>query len=160
MAAKATSKSRDRRAGRRDSLAQGVEQQLLAALRTGATIGEAAAAAGISRSTVHRWVARGEGQDGRFQNFAEAVAQARAEAKVGAIAAVRRAMPEDWRAAAFYLERTDPEQWGRRTAHELTGADGKPIALRGEDGQRDFSKLSDDELAELQRLLERADGDA
>jgi hypothetical protein len=36
-------------------------------------------------------------------------------------------MPDDWKAAAFYLERTDPENWGRSTRHEHSGPDGTPI---------------------------------
>lgn len=77
-----------------------------------------------------------------------------------AITTIRRAMEEgDWgtrlRAACFFLERTDPSNWGRRTAHELTGPDGEPISVR--EGDRwDLHKLSDEELDRLEELRRKA----
>jgi hypothetical protein len=79
------------------------------------------------------------------------VARARADARVGAIATIRRAMPEDWKAAAFYLERTDPANWGRRTAHEHSGPKGEPI-----DARIDINDETREAIRELGRSRARA----
>jgi hypothetical protein len=138
--------------GRPAGLKPEVETRILNAVRAGASMGEAATVAGISRRSLHRWIARGEGHDAdpRFRSSPTRSRAPRAEAKVGAVAQIRRAMGDDWRAAAFYLERTDPANWGRRTALEHSGPDGAPITVR-----HDLSRLSDEELAELQRLTEK-----
>ena len=70
---------------------------------------------------------------------------------------IRRAMSDDWRAAAFYLERTDPKRWGRRTSHELQGPEGGPIQL--DEPRTDLSRLSDDQLDQLDQLLREASPD-
>jgi hypothetical protein len=151
------------RGGRPHGLTRKAEQGILEAIRAGARMEDAAAAAGVSRRTLHRWTARGQGDDALepFRQFAEAVEHARAEARVSAIRTIRRAMEEgDWgvrlRAACFYLERTDPANWGRKTAHELSGPEGEPIAVRGEGAGWDLRKLSDDELDMLEELRRKA----
>jgi hypothetical protein len=112
---------------------------------------------GVSRSTIQRWLLRGETDGGgeEFQKFAEAVREAEAAAEVNALGVIRRAAAEDWRAAGWYLERAHPARWGRRTAHELSGPDGAALAIQS-DQPLDLSKLSDDELALLDQLIQRA----
>lgn len=80
---------------------------------------------------------------------------AEAEAEVHAVAIVRRAMSEDWRAALAYLERRHPDRWRAHRTTELTGPDGGPIAT--EHTQKlDLRRLSDAELAQLELLTRRA----
>lgn len=112
-----------RRPGRPDALTPEAGEKILSAVRAGAFLKEAAEHAGVDERTVYRWLERGEqsGQPAKFGQFRQALMRARADAHVGAVAIIRRAMSEDWRAAAFYLERTDPKRWGRRTAHEVSG---------------------------------------
>lgn len=108
---------------RPDKLVPEVEQRILDAVRAGAPLRDAAEHAGVDERTVHRWRERGEQPRAapKFRDFAQGLRRARAGAKVGAIAAVRRAMRDDWRAAAWYLERCFPEEWGRRCARERAG---------------------------------------
>jgi hypothetical protein len=161
--AKTAKTTKAARGGRPHWLTREAEQRTLDAIRAGATMEDAAAAAGVSRRTLHRWTARGQGDDAPapFRQFAEAVEHARASARVSAIRTIRRAMDEgDWgtrlRAACFFLERTDPANWGRRTAHELTGRDGKAITVHDEGDSWDLRRLSDEELDQLNQLRSKA----
>lgn len=74
--------------------------------------------------------------DRRYVEFVEAVESARAVAQVQMLAVVRRAAAEGaWQAAAWFLERSNPQQWGRRTL-EVSGVGGGPI---------EFAEMSPDE---------------
>lgn len=107
-----------KRPGRADKLTPETAKRILDAVRAGAPLKQAAEAAGVGESTVYDWRARAQSPKApaKFADFAADLTRASAEASVAAVAAIRRAMPEDWRAAAFYLERRDPQRWGRRTA--------------------------------------------
>lgn len=129
--------------------------RIVAAIRAGNYAEPACRSAGISAATYYRWMARGEQEEaGSYAEFREAVLLAEAEAEVHAVAVMRRAMPQDWRAAITYLERRYPARWRRRQLTELTGADGGPIQTSH--AALDLSKLSDEELALLEELSERA----
>jgi transposase len=55
----------------------------------------------------------------RYREFCKAVLRASADAEVFATATIRRHMKDDWRAAAWYLERRYPQRWRRRESHEV-----------------------------------------
>lgn len=112
-----------------------VEDRILESLRAGAYLSDAAESAGVGYSTVKEWIARGEEftPDGNadktpdeqladlpdrerlYASFAAACARARAQARVSAVAQIRKAGQEDWRAAAWFLERTRPRDFARVT---------------------------------------------
>ncbi len=73
---------------------------------------------------------------------------------MGAIATIRRAMPDDWKAAAFYLERTDPQNWGRSTRHEHSGPEGGAIPAEVTAGAIDPRRLSREQRAALREMLD------
>jgi len=106
--------------------------QVVALVREGQTLETAARVAGIHRDTLHEWRRRGRtaaarGADGEaldradvaYVEFEEAVSAARAEAEAAAVQVIWSAMPRDWRAAAWYLERSVPEHWSRRSHTEV-----------------------------------------
>ena len=96
------------------------------AVRAGNYLDSAARSAGVHPSTLYRWLERGEREEGGiYHDFAAAVRRAEAEAEVHAVAVLRKAMADDWRASLVYLERRHPEGWRRRETRELTG--GGPI---------------------------------
>lgn len=92
-------------------------------LRSGASMATAADAAGIGASTVYAWMARSEelqmrdastlNEDQlRFLEFRESTLRARASREVRAIKVIVDEIDENnWRAAAWYLERAFPERW-------------------------------------------------
>lgn len=65
-----------------------------------------------------------------FLQFLQAVKQAQAEAEVKAVELITLAGQKTFKALAWRLERKFPERWGRRSRHEITGADGGPVEMR------------------------------
>jgi Transposase len=99
-----------------------VAERIITAIRAGNYAERAARAAGISPATYYRWMKRGERESkGIHHDFCEAVRSAEAEAEVYAVAIIRKAMPDDWRSAAHYLERRYPARWRRHETREHTG---------------------------------------
>lgn len=92
-------------------------QRIVDLIRAGNYLEVAATAAGIHRSTLHRWLRHGRDQQrGRFRKFLTAVEKAQAEAESRDVALIARAAGEDWRAAAWRLERKQPRRYGPRVA--------------------------------------------
>ena len=104
---------------RRTSLTPAVSKALCDAMRTGLCLSHAAALVGVSPATVREWIRRGEGTDDRpeaepYATFATATGKARAEGDVAMVAVINSAAEDgQWRAAAWLLERRNPQQWGR-----------------------------------------------
>jgi transposase len=133
-----------------------LQERIVKAVRAGNYAEAAARANGIAPSTYYRWLQRGALNDaGAYRDFSEAVRQAEAEAEVHAVAILRRAMGEDWRAALAYLERRYPGRWRRHTSTELTGKDGGPLRTESTPAI-DLKKLTDQELRLLEEMSERA----
>jgi hypothetical protein len=132
-----------------------VTERVVQAVRAGNYAEAACQAAGISASTYYRWMRRGEQDPASPQAaFREAVLRAEAEAEVHAVAIIRRAMGEDWRAAVAYLERRHPTRWRSRHQTELVGRDGGPIQTQ--QTTLDLTRLTDADLATLEELTRRA----
>jgi hypothetical protein len=137
-------------------LTAAVQTRIVDAVRAGATREQAAAAAGIGKRTLQRWLAHGEGDRAaaRFASFAAALREAEAAMVVDAVEGIQQAAQAgDWRARAWLLERRFPAEWGRRSAHELSGPAGEPLELGGD---LNLGKLSDEDLEQLRELYRRA----
>lgn len=132
----------------RTVLTDAVHERIVNYLRSGAPYSHAAAAVGISERTLYAWLARGEryelalesaleppATDEPFYRLRADMLAARAAARVAAAVTITRAIggerdPEtgawvtfpDWKAAAWYLERSAPEEYGRRWAPEAAQA--------------------------------------
>lgn len=144
------------RSGRPEKLTATLQTRIVDAVRAGATREQAAAAAGIGKRTLQRWLAQGEGDRPapRFLGFAAAIRTAEAAMVVDAVQGIQQAAQAgDWRARAWLLERRFPAQWGRRSAHELSGPRGEPLALGGD---LDLRTLSEEDLEQLRELCRRA----
>jgi hypothetical protein len=86
--------------GRPSKLSDEVERRLCDALRAGNHLEVAAAYAGLSRSTLYRWLslAREPEADPRLCRLADAVRKAEADAEVHCVGVLRRAAAQgDWR---------------------------------------------------------------
>jgi len=92
-----------------------VTQRIVDLIRAGNYLEVAATAAGVHRTTLHRWMKRGREQErGRYRKFLVAVEKAQAEAESRDVALIAKAAGEDWRAAAWRLERKQPRRYGPR----------------------------------------------
>lgn len=91
------------------------ETRLLAAIQKGMPLKHAAMLAGISYDTLNRWRVRGEEKSAplRFRQFCKALRRSQAVAMLRLVSHIQAAGKQDWRAAAWMLERRHPEDFGR-----------------------------------------------
>jgi len=96
-------------AGRHTKYSEETEEKICNALRAGNTQKASYEYAGISESTFFLWMRN-------FSSFNSAIKKAEADAEVSAVAIIKKAMPETWQAAAWWLERRKPDDYGRNLA--------------------------------------------
>lgn len=100
---------------RKTKLNNKIKDLIIESIKEGNTNEISAKLAGISQATFYNWMAKGrEAEKGIYRNFVEEVEMAEAFAMAGAVKNIKRAGEEDWRASAWYLERRDPANWGRK----------------------------------------------
>ena len=129
---------------RRTKLTPQIQQAMANAITVGVPFKDACQLSGIGEETGAEWVARGEGRHRRpctplYAGFAVAITQARAQDLARRVARIHKAgeggtvverttttYPDGrvitkeryaepkWEADAWHLERTRPEQWGRK----------------------------------------------
>ena len=127
-----------------------VTRKVCEAVKLGSTYADAAGYAGISYTTFKEWMASDAPE---FAAFSAAVQSAQASGKIGLLAKIEKAVNDGaWQAAAWKLERRDPE-YARRERVELTGKDGGPVKV---DHGPDLSKLTKAELQAMDALLAKA----
>jgi hypothetical protein len=151
--------------GRPSKLTPEVSKALVEALETGATQVAACNYAGISVDTVTGWLAAAtvEGAKAEFLEFADAYARATARRQVFHLNNIKVHARHDWRASAWVLERTDPDDFGRRTVIQHANADGSSGlrvdmhhsgAIAGVKlDPASLAKLTDEESDALERAL-------
>ena len=125
--------------GRPTKLTDNTQQAILDAIRLGMYQEQAALLAGIHRRTFHRWIERGKTglpEDEPYRHFCHAVEKARAEVEADHLTTIQQAARRGtWQAAAWFLERSFPQRYGRRieatviTRDELLEALDAEIAL-------------------------------
>mgnify|MGYP001353475244 CR=1 FL=1 len=116
--------------GRKDKrLDEKFVANLCQALRSGNTKKNACLLAGCSETQLYKWLRDSDCDiEGTLANqFAESIKKSIAEAQNRNIVLIQKAAQNNWTAAAWYLERSDPSNWGRRDKHEVSGPDGGPI---------------------------------
>lgn len=84
----------------------------LEALAMGCTKEAAAGVAGVTRATLYRWMAD--------ETFRDEVEKAEHTAEAAYTYSVQAAVPKNWQAAAWWLERRRHEAYGRRDRIEMT----------------------------------------
>ncbi|WP_431977626.1 hypothetical protein [Micromonospora haikouensis] len=142
--------------GRPSKLTEETVTRLLAAIKAGATVRNAALYAGIGESTFHEWMAQAREESPRpeFLEFAEQIERARAELQVDVLNSVMETIrggfvtkrvtrtgrdgepeheeqfaPPDGRLGLDLLSRIWPQDFAKRSAMEVSGPEGGPIEL-------------------------------
>jgi len=101
-----------------------IEAKVLAAIRVGLTLQKACLACGVPYQTVEHWIRTGGDE------FSARAKAAIAEREMLWLNEVRH-QERGWQRIAWLLERTCPEDYGRRDVvkTELTGAGGGPLVI-------------------------------
>ena len=110
-------------------LTKEVQERILQAVSAGNYLDTAAQYAGIDASTMRRWVVKGEAPNAPepYRSFCTALKSARATAEVRSVALIQSAATNGtWQAAAWYLERSYPDRWGRTRVEVTGGSDADP----------------------------------
>lgn len=118
--------------GRPTKLTPETHDKIITALKAGNYLETAARYAGVDPATVHRWLNRGQADDAppEYHDFRNAVENARAEAEARNVALIQQAANHGtWQAAAWFLERTAHQRWGRKQSLEVTGQAGEPVHI-------------------------------
>jgi hypothetical protein len=157
MAARATSTKPKKPMGRPTVFTPENRKAIIDALEGGCYIEDAVAFAGISRATYYSWMDLGVAERDRlladntatpnpaladYLDFSDTVERARAKAVVRNVGIIQKAALTTWQAAAWWLERTRPKQFGRQML-EVTGADGGSLQINvsTEDLERKVDKI-------------------
>lgn len=138
--------------GRRLTMTEEIVSQILVLLRQGNYIGTVCQAVGLPRRTFGEWMARGKSDspdDSIYVDFREQVTQARAVGEARSVASIVTASKDDWKAAAWLLERQYPERWGKTSVRMRDEAPPEPEAEVAPE---------DDPFAEVDELAERRAG--
>ena len=111
------------------------QHRIVTAIAAGNSRDTAAAYAGVSSKTLFEWLKRGrESHSGVYYEFAKAIEKADADAEVVAVGVIRTAMHDQWQAAAWWLERKRPNEWGKRDP-EVVVQVGVRVDLSWDDGE-------------------------
>jgi len=113
---------------RRTKLTDRTKEDIVKALRAGNSRRDSALYAGVSETTFYSWMARGREGEPLYAEFLEAVEKAEAQSVVRNVAIIQRAAEETWQAAAWWLERKRPDDWGRRQRMDI-GADKEELEV-------------------------------
>ena len=143
----------------------------------GSTVGDACAYVGISESTFYKWMKTGrEISDGHkrdekhahipyllaerdvFVEFFQRIKKARSIMRIEAIAIIRIAAQDgNWQAAAWLLERSAPEHWGRKVLTQNSTvditSDGEAIRSTKIDDLTEFFQA----LGQIERQQQQSD---
>ena len=96
---------------------------IVTAVEQGVPYRHACAIAGISEDTFANW--RKAKSD-----FSEAIKSAEGRAVAGRLARIRKAEDTSWQAAAWWLERKYPHEFGRTVQeNQITGKDGAALSI-------------------------------
>lgn len=127
------------------------EAKICEALKAGNTRKASAEYAGISEVTFYEWIKDPErlsftSTEEMSLSFLSAIKKAESDAEVYACAVIKKAMPDNWTAAAWWLERRKPHDYGRNlTIRADREAESLISSLLGEDADGDTAEAEGSE---------------
>lgn len=110
--------------GRRSLLTPELEKQILDLVGAGNYYDDACEAAGFSHKTLYRWLEFAERPNApaKYRELRDKLQRARAQGRTVHVTFLRLHAEKDWKASAFFLERSDPARWGRRDVVQHEGS--------------------------------------
>lgn len=113
-------------------------------IKAGVPIDHASISHGITRQTFYNWYQKGEeAKSGKFKKFYDKVEEAKSIAITLRARRIYKAGETSWQADAWWLERVDPANFGRKDHHS--------VDMNAE--------VKSENLIKLQKGLERLDDD-
>lgn len=107
-----------------------IQRTIVAAIRGGATMAQAASIAGVGRPTFNKYAKLAEEGEEPWASIFLEFAKAVDEGIMRKLAVIDRAAESgNWTAAAWWLERNFPDLYALRNRTELTGKGGEPIKI-------------------------------
>ena len=100
--------------GRNIKLNKDLKNETVRLIRSGIFTKTACQLVGIGETTFYRWIEMGKKGIEPYREFWESIKKARAVAEVKHVEQIYRASFTDWRASAWWLERTHPNRWGKK----------------------------------------------
>jgi transposase len=120
-----------------------IQQTIIDAILGGNYLETAAAYAGVSRSTLFDWLAKGREVQEQldkglevtvpngqiYSDFLDSTREAQARSEVRTVAIIQKAGLTNWQAAAWHLERSRPRHWGKLDRQEISGPEGGAVQV-------------------------------
>ena len=114
--------------GRPKKLDEDLIRDALAAAQMGMTIDLLSDYVGVHRATVYEWIRRGsEEPDSIYRDFSDAVSRGRSQCAALNLHRIQQASADDWRAAAWIMERRFGYHRQLDVRAEYKEADRRPI---------------------------------
>jgi hypothetical protein len=136
----------------------GVRKAIIGALQQGLSQADACLLAGVSKETVRLWIHKGTDPGSRepYRSFAKEFATARSTGKLAKIRKIER--DDDWKAAAWLLERQFPDEFGKGETKEVRIGNfpGEKLMIESEVAV-DLAKLSVDQRRALEGIIATLD---
>ena len=128
-------------------------------IKAGVPIIHSAVAHGICQSTFYEWYNKGKTatRKSKFRDFYERVEEAKSVAITLRARRVYKAGSKDWKADAWWLERTDPKNFGRKDFHRFEGK--QEITSKSEVTLEDRREKDEDYIRQfIERTSHQDDG--
>jgi hypothetical protein len=126
--------------GRPSKLTPELQAEIILLIKMGNFVEVACETVGINKSTFYDWMKKGKNSNhpkNKYRKFQEAVEQAMAWSEARDVAIITKLSKENWRAAAFRLERKYPKKWGKKKYEDfdldIKGLDENPAIISKEE---------------------------
>lgn len=119
-------------------------------IKAGVPIKHAVISHGISETTYYRWYDKGkEAKSGKFRNFYDKIQEAKSVAVTLRARRVYKAGETSWQADAWWLERVDPENFGRKDTHKVDMKTDQKVQVKGEITTKQVLEDNEDTIREF-----------
>lgn len=119
-------------------------------IKAGVPIKHASIAHGISESTFYNWFDKGkEAKSGKFRKFYDKIQEAKSVAITLRARRIYKAGETSWQSDAWWLERVDPENFGRKDTHKVDMKTNQKVQVKGEITTKQVLEDNEDTIREF-----------